>query len=881
MPQEKKIFPLPFAVCKITNSQFTQPRPIKAFNRNFMTLKQIVLLIAIYLLACTQVAAQSSMTDSQVMQFMMKENARGTSRSDLVQKLIEKGVTIEQIRRVREKYEKQQDGSVVNSRDITGSSKVESNSRLRQNNGDSRDDFKGNRQRKSKQDAYSENGLSQQQIKELRRQRKEEYMDEMDYFLPDSLDFIDIEDEEYGFYKEEEPEKEVFGRNIFNNKKLSFEPNMNIATPADYHLGPGDEVYVDVWGASQERFACTVSPDGTIDIETYGPLNVDGLTVAEANQRLQSTLGARYSGSQVQLTVGQTKTITVDIMGEVEAPGSYTISAFSTVFNALYMAGGTNEIGTLRNIKVYRDSKLISTCDIYDYILNGNMKGNVRLNSGDVIIVGPYECLVNLTGKVKRPMYYEMKSKESVGTLIEYAGGFAGDAYEGSVCLVRRAGGEFSVYTIDEFDRHKFQLADGDSVSVDSTLNRYRNMVEVKGAVWRPGLYQMDGNITTIRQLLEAAGGIREDAISSRGILHRRKEDHSLEVKQVDIKGILEHRVADITLRNEDAFYVPSKKEMQEELYLTIDGEINYPGEYEFAENTTIEDFILQAGGLKDAASMVKVDIFRRIRYKNALQSENQIAKSFSFQIAEGFVIEGEPGFVLEPFDEVIVRRSPGYVEQQHVTIEGEIAFEGAYVLTNKAMRLSDLVEAAGGLTNEAYPAGAHLERRLTAEEKIKQESMIRLASSGDSINIQKLELSDIQNVGINLDQALKYPGSDQWDIVLRDQDKLVIPQFNNTVTITGEVMYPNTVAYNDKAKLSDYIEKAGGYGRQAMKRRVFVVNMNGTVNKIHSSKDIQPGCNILVPAKPKRTRMSLGELLSIGTMTATLGTVIATLITN
>lgn len=846
-----------------------------------MTFKQIVLLIAFSLLACAQVVAQSSMTDSQVMQYMMKENARGTSRSDLVQKLIEKGVTIEQIRRVREKYEKQQDGSVVNSRDITGSSQVESSNRLRQNNGDTRDEFKGNRQRKNRQEAYSEKGLSEQQIRELRRQRKEEYMDEMDYFLPDSLDFIDIEDEEYGFYKEEEPEKEVFGRNIFNNKKLSFEPNMNIATPADYRLGPGDEVYVDVWGASQERFECTVSPDGTIDIETYGPLNVDGLTVAEANKKLQATLGARYSGSQVQLTVGQTKTISVDIMGEVEAPGSYTISAFSTVFNALYMAGGTNEIGTLRNIKVYRDSKLISTCDVYDYILNGNMKGNVRLNSGDVIIVGPYECLVNLTGKVKRPMYYEMKSKESVGTLIEYAGGFAGDAYEGNVCLVRRAGGEFSVYTIDEFDRHNFQLADGDSVSVDSTLNRYRNMVEVKGAVWRPGLYQMDGNITTIRQLIEASGGLREDAISSHGILHRRKEDRSLEVKQVDIKGIMEHRVADITLRNEDAFYVPSKKEMQEEQYLTIDGEVNYPGEYEFAENTTIEDFILQAGGLKDAASMVKVDIFRRIRDKNTLQAESQVAESFSFQIAEGFVIEGEPGFVLEPFDEVIVRRSPGYVEQQHATIEGEVAFEGAYVLTNKAMRLSDLVEAAGGLTPEAYAAGAHLERKLTTEEKIKQETMIKLASSGDSINIQKLELSDIQNVGINLDQALKNPGSDQWDIVLRDQDKLVIPQFNNTVTITGEVMYPNTVAYNENAKLSYYIEQAGGFGRQAMKRRVFVVNMNGTVNKIRSSKDIQPGCNILVPAKPKRSRMSLGELLSIGTMTATLGTVIATLITN
>ena len=654
---------------------------------------------------------------------------------------------------------------------------------------------------------------------------------------------------------------------------------MNIATPQDYRLGPGDAVYIDVWGASQGQYQCTVSPEGVINIENYGPVNVDGLTVNQANQRLKSTLGKRYAGSNIRLTVGQTKTITVNVMGEVKVPGTYTLSAFATVFNALYMAGGTNDIGTLRNIKIYRNGHLVSTCDIYDYILNGNMRGNVRLTSGDVIIVEPYECLVNITGKVKRPMYYEMKQKESVGTLIKYAGGFAGDAYQSNIHLVRKAGGEMSVFSIDDFERNSFQLADGDSVAVDSTLQRYRNMVEVKGAVMRPGKYQMDGSITTVRELIEAAGGLAEDAFVNRGFIHRMKDDRTLETVEIDIKGIVNHTIADIALKNEDVFYIPSKKIMQEEEILTISGEVNYPGTYDFADNTSLETFILQAGGLKDAASLVKVDVSRRMRNNKATHSSSQVAQSFSFALKDGFIVDGTPGFILEPFDEVFVRRSPGYVEQQHVMVEGEISFAGTYVLSNKGMRLSDLVKNAGGLTKEAYSLGAHLERTLTAAEKVKQQTMLKLAVSGDSIDMRKLDFGETQMVGINLEQALAHPGSNQWDIVLRDGDKLIIPQYNNTVSINGQVMYPNSVAYREGARLSYYIDQAGGYGQRAKSNRVFAVNMNGTVTRVRSSKDITPGCTILVPAKAKRNKMSFGEILSLGTMTATLGTVIATIL--
>ena len=842
-----------------------------------MIFRKFLILLALFTASFTFSAiAQSSMSDDQVLQFMMRENARGTSRSEIVTSLIERGVQIDQIRRIRDKYDKQQSGVAVGARNITGES---ANDRLRKPNGDKASKTKGVNQRKKQSESVDESTMSDKQRRVYNRRRNEEYMYEMDKFMPDSLD-------EYDDYYDEENEKgkkkqkiEVFGRNIFNNKSLSFEPNMNIATPQDYRLGAGDAVFVDVWGASQKRFESTVSPDGTINIESYGPVNVDGLTVAQANRRLRSLLGQRYGGSNIRLTVGQTKTITVHVMGEVKAPGTYTLSAFSTVFNVLYMAGGTNDIGTLRNIKVYRKGRLISTCDIYDYILNGNMKGNVRLTSEDVIIVGPYECLVNITGKVKRPMYYEMKANESVGTLIKYAGGFTGDAYQGNINLMRKAGNELSVYSIDEFERNSFQLADGDSVSVDSTLQRYRNMVEIKGAVMRPGKYQMDGSVTTLRQLIETAGGLKEDAFTTRGFIHRRKEDRSLEVIDVDVKGLVDHTVADIALKNEDVFYVPSKEVMQKERVLHISGEVNYPGEYNYADGTTLETLILQAGGLKDAASLVKVDVSRRMRNQDASQTTSQVAQAFSFSLKEGFVVDGEPGFVLQPFDEVFVRRSPGYIEQQHVSVEGEIAFSGAYVLKSKGMRLSDLVKDAGGLTKEAYALGAHLERTMTPIEKLKQQTLIKMATDADSIDMKKLELGDTQYVGINLEQALAHPGSNQWDIVLRDGDRLVIPQYNNTVSINGQVMYPNTVAYKEGAKPSYYINQAGGFGNRARKGRAFAVNMNGTVTRIRSAKHITPGCTILVPAKPKRKRMSFSEILSLGTMTATLGTVIATLV--
>lgn len=832
-------------------------------------IRRFFLLLVIAFVAALNVMAQSSMTDEQIMKFIKDQTEQGASRSEIVTALMERGVTVEQIRRIRTNYEKEQAGEVPGARNISGREK--GTDRTRKANGDKREEPNGEKQRKAQEKEKTE--MTKREVEQRRTMKENDLYDELEILLP--------EEEEEEEIEKEDPTRQVFGRNIFNNKQLSFEPNMNIATPQDYRLGPGDAVFVDIWGASQQRIESTVTPDGTIDITNYGPVSVDGLTVAQANAKLRSTVGARYGGSQIRLTVGQTKTITVDVMGEVKVPGTYTLSAFATVFNALYMAGGTNEIGTLRNIRIYRKGKLISTCDIYDYILNGNMKGNVRLTSGDVIIVEPYECLVQVTGKVKRPMFYEMKSKESVGTLIKYAGGFTGDAYRGSVRLIRRAGDMLTVHTVDEFERNNFQLCDGDSLAVDSVLNRFKNMVEAKGALKRPGMYQMDGNITTVRQLIESAGGMTEDAFSAHAMIHRMKEDRTLEVIQLDAAGIMNHSVADIALKNEDVLFIPSRKLAQGEKVLTIKGEVNYPGEYEFAEHTTLESLILQAGGLKDAASLVKVDVSRRIRNKVATSSSSKVAETYSFKLKEGFVVDGTPGFELEPFDEVFVRRSPGYVEQEHVHVRGEVNFTGAYVLTSKGMRLSDLVKAAGGLTQEAYAMGAHLERKLTPGEKAKQLNMLKFALSGDSVDMKKLEIGDTRTMGINLEEALKHPGSDRYDLVLQDNDVLIIPQFNNTVSINGEVMYPNTVAYAEGMKLSYYINQAGGFGQNAKKRDVYAVNMNGTVTKVKSAKDIHPGCNLIVPARKKRKGITFSEVLQLGTIMSSLGLIISTILRN
>ena len=840
-----------------------------------MIMKRLLVLPIIILLCSLNAMAQSSMTDTQVMDYVMEQHTKGASQSQIVTQLMQRGVDISQIRRVKKTYERLQKKSGLGvEANETSLKSDKSDTRMRKANGD---------KKKQQNNNVSQYRVKDGNYKSTYDDNDEQYLQmqsELSTFMPDSTEILEKEYKD----KHKKPEgKKVFGRDIFNNKELSFEPNMNIATPQNYRLGPGDAVYIDIYGASQKTIESTVSPDGTVTIDGFGPVSVSGLTVAQANSRLRSQLGARYQSSNIRLTVGQTRTIIVNIMGEVKTPGTYTLSAFASVFHALYMAGGTNEIGTLRNIKVYRNGKLVSVVDIYDYILNGKLTGNVRLADNDVIVVGPYDCLVNITGKVKRPMYYEMRKNESVGTLLKYAGGFTGDAYKKTVRIIRKSGKEYSVFNVGEFDMNSFKVSDEDSVSVDSILKRYSNMVEVKGAVFRPGMYQVGGEINSVRTLIQHADGTTEDAFTAHAVMHRMKKDRTLEVIPVDVEGIMSGKIADIPMQNEDVLYIPSKEEELTNRTITIHGEVLYPGTYKYADNETLEDFVLQAGGLKDAASTIKVDVSRRLVNPKAISTSDLIAETYSFSLKDGFVIDGEQGFKLQPYDEVYVRKSPGYSPQQNVMVEGEVMFGGNYTLSKKNQRLSEIIKAAGGVTNMAYVAGARLERKINPDERLRMQSVLKMAQAKngmgekDTLNVKKLDIGETYYVGIELEKALANPGGDA-DITLREGDRIIVPEFTSTIKISGEVMYPNTVSYTKGRSVSYYIDQAGGFNSTAKKSHTYIVYMNGTVAKVGRGAKPTPGCEIIVPSKPKRDKSSIAEMLTIGTSVASIATMIATL---
>lgn len=839
------------------------------------------LLIIFTLALLPNVIFAQSMSDDQVIKYVTEQQAKGADQKTIVTKLLQRGVTTEQLRRIRKKYNAEKE--TLGASDLTGKNKNVSRARQSQ-------DKQLNNEHNQMQNNYM--------VRSQFRTQNRNYgtFDERRQALNDEIGFMDIDSLIY-YQNYFNDESQVFGRNIFNNQMLTFEPNQNMATPANYRLGAGDNVIIDVWGASQETFEGEISPDGTVVIEGVGPIALAGLSVAQAQAQLRGVLGKYYSGCSISLSVGNTRTIQVQVMGEVNVPGTYALSSLSSAFNALYAAGGINDIGTLRNIKVYRSGRCIATIDVYDYILNGNAKGDIRLSDNDIIVVGPYECLVEIRGKVKRPMFYEMTKRESVKTILSYSGGFTGDAYKKNIRLVRKSGNEYSMHTVEEFDMSNFTLDDGDSLYVDSVIPRFSNMVEIRGAVFHPGQFQMDGKINSVRELVKAADGLREEAFLPRAVMHRTKEDMTLEVVSVDVKGIMDGNVADIPLRKNDVLFIPSALEMQGEQTLTINGEVNFPGTYVYASGTHIEDLILQAGGLTDAASTAKIDVFRRKFDATSMKENEKIAETFSFSINDNFKINGDSAFTLLPFDEVMVRKSPTYTEQKNVIIEGAVNFSGYYSMTSKNYTLSDLVEAAGGVSSFAYVKGARLERIMTQEEKAQVEATLRTQqialyeesmqksdknfdlNRADSLLQMKLDIGNTYPVAIDLESALNNKkGID--DIVLRDGDRLVIPQYSNTVKISGDVMYPITMNFDKGKSLGYYIKRAGGYGDNARKSRVYAIYMNGSVKQIShwSSKDIQPGCQIVVPSKKQKDKISTAEILSIGSSSASIAAVVATI---
>ncbi len=838
--------------------------------------KSLFFCLMLLCFSTTPWAQGSGMNDKQVMEYVEMGMKQGKSQQQIATELARRGVTREQAERVKKLYEQGQKSGK--------SMAATQNDRQRTN---VKEELTSDKEYVDA-DFNFENGNTTG----TKKSKVYKYIttQEIDLGEKDSLSFSldkngNLVSEEMTIFKEELPEEQVFGRNIFNTSNLTFEPSTNLPTPANYRLGAGDEVIIDIWGTSQVSIQETISPDGAINIENLGLVFLNGMTINQATSYLRKELNKIYAGladenptSQIKVSLGNSRTIQVNVMGEVYQPGTYAISAFSTVFHALYSAGGVSEIGGLRNIQVVRNGKNIANVDVYDFIMHGKTKDDINLQEGDVIIVSPYEALVKIEGNVKRPMKYEMKKDETVATLLKYAGNFASDAYTRSMKLVRQNGKEYQIFTVDNMDYSVFKLKDGDVLTAEAILDRFENKLEIKGAVYRPGVYQFGGNLNTVKQLIEKADGVMADAFLGRAVLHRQREDLTREIIQVDMKGILNGTKPDIALQRNDVLYIPSIHDLQDLGNVEVFGEVARPGKYIYADNMTLEDLIIQAGGLLESASTVKVDVSRRIKNNKSTESAATIGEMYSFALKDGFVIDGEAGFVLEPYDQIYVRRSPGYQEQVNVEIEGEILYAGTYALTSKSERLSDLVKKAGGVTPYAYIKGAKLMRKANDEEIERMKDvmeMMKREMGGASMDSLKLDIKPNYSVGINLEAALENPGSDA-DIVLREGDQLILPEMTNTVKINGAVMLPNTVAFNSKMSVKDYISQAGGFANGARKTKAFIIYMNGQVAKVRGSGRgmVEPGCEIIVPIKDKTKaeKWNIQTILGIASSIGSLG---------
>lgn len=786
-------------------------------------------ILSFILLACMTVmtAMAQSMTDAQIVDFVKMRHSAGASQNTIITELLERGASREQLLRIKEAFDNQSAAKAQ-------TSATQDIDRSRVNNGENA------REEKQTTEALTSASSSTNQNANSKQE-----------------------------------EQKIFGHDIFRSKMLSFEPNMSIAVPSNYILGPGDEVIVDVYGDSQRSDKLKIAPDGTITLNYVGPVGVSGKTLAQVQSIISNRLRPYYAGSNVKVSVGQTRTISINVMGEVQTPGSYTLSAFASVFHALYQAGGINDLGTLREIKVCRDGRVVATVDVYDYILNGRLTGNIMLRDNDVILVDTYKNLVEVRGWVKRPMFYEMKAGESLRTVIDYAGGFKGGAYTESVTVERAKNASAYVFTPVEDEFTNFIVIDGDIVTISNSETHYTNVAYIKGAVYRPGQYEIGDASQTVRSLIEQAGGLKEDALRTRAVLLRMKKDRSREALSIELDGIMAGTSPDIALRNEDELTISSRSRELEERHLRIDGEVYAPGEFPYAENLTVEDLIIMAGGLKESASLLNVEVSRRIVNPSGNKDSEQRAEIFNIDLKNGLDLHTQTGFRLMPYDEIYVRKSPEYSEQHEVWVSGEVLFEGRYVLENQNERLSDIIKRTGGFTSKASIRDARLKRSMNETELLRRAKLIEKAeAASDSISIQRLDLNETYYVGIDLEEAIRNPGGSA-DLMLRAGDQLVIPQYENTVKINGEVLYPNTVTYIEGKSLSYYINQAGGYSKEAQRKHAYIIYNNGNVSRVGKGK-VLPGCEIVVPTKKHRENTrTLATSLSITTALATIAAVL------
>lgn len=794
-----------------------------------MMKKHAFLLIALVVMVAFVTPAKAQMSDDAVISYVENGLAVGKSQTDMAKELAARGVTKAQAERIKAKYEQSQ--------------------------------------------ASQESAAKVAGVQERQRRTSDGPLETS----TGDLDAVSVE-------LSTPNAKNVFGRNIFRSGNLTFAPSANLPTPVNYVLGPGDEVIIDVWGTNQATIRRTISPDGTINIPDLGMISLNGMTIKEADAYMKRKLGQIYSvdgddaKSEIKLSLGNIRTIQVNMMGEVANPGTYYLSSLSNIYHALHRAGGVSGLGSLRAIQLIRKGKVIAVIDIYDFIRDGKTNETI-LEEGDIINVPTYDIIVDIAGNVKRPMSYELKKGETIADLIDYAAGFTGDAYTKNLRMIRKNGSEYQIFTVNEPDYASFELMEGDALTVGAMLDRFENKLEIKGAVYRPGTYELGSEIRTVKDLIAKAEGLKGDAFTNRALITREREDLTLEMLPVDIGAIMAGTAADVELMKNDVLYIPSIHDLKDLGNITVEGEVAKPGTFVYAENTTLEDAIMLAGGLLESASTVKIEVSRRIKNPESITQNDTIGKVYTFSFKDGYVLDGETGFVLQPYDRVLVRRSPGYVAQSSVNISGEVIFPGSYVLTHKEERLSDLVKKAGGLNSWAYVRGARLLRQMNAEE------VARLASTGkvlqnisDNVDVSGIDKAAVYSVGIDLESALAKPGSEA-DLVLREGDRLVVPEYINTVKVSGNVMYPNVITYNPSYTVKDYVEQAGGYGFRTKKSKSYIIYLNGTVQKARrwSKKVIEPGCEIVIPEKRER-ESKLENILSISTTAASLGTMIATI---
>jgi protein involved in polysaccharide export with SLBB domain len=741
-------------------------------------------------------------------------------------------------------------------------------------------------------------------------------------------------------------QKKIYGFKLFHNRELDFNPSLNIPTPQGYIVGSGDQLLIDIYGASQQSFDVLVSPEGRILIPNAGSIQVGGSSIEAASARLKSSLGRIYSGllgsnpnTFIQVRLGNIRSIKVSMVGELSRPGTYTLPSFASVFNGLFAAGGPNENGSFRNVQVYRDSRLVATVDIYEFLAKGNAQSNITLQDNDVVIIPPIQARVEVIGPVRREGFFEVKPGETISDLELYTGGFASNAYKERLTIRRIEKNDRKVIDVAREDFGSINPKDGDEILVGEAMDRFANRVQISGAVIRPGEYSLE-NGSSVKILIERSLGLKPEAFVKRATLYRTNEDLTLAATTLDLQGILDGTIEDVQLKNEDLLFIPSRYDIQEETYVKISGEVNIPGTFPYASSMTVGDLILRAGGLLQSASNSYIEIARRVRDA----SSGRLAELYTLAIDPDLKLsEEESNRPLMPFDHVFIRKSPGFEREQLIKVEGEVNYPGEFAIASANERISDVIRRAGGLNQFAYPKGASLVRRTiyfkeispmeikeknlreirekvdpegnpqlnqaelllferldgkinSMEEKKLVEDQKKLLENFNLISnldstsrdsaFNKVRFKQQDVIGINLDVILRNPGTGE-DLILQEGDILRIPKELQTIRMVGEVLMPTTARYVRNNNLRKYISQAGGFTEEARKSKAYVIYANGDARRTHSLlmfnfyPQIEPGAEIVVPKKPQRERLSTAAWLGIASSLATLGILVQSLINS